>query len=567
MLAIVRALKYWRHYLEGAKFPIRILTDHKNLEYFKKAQVLNHRQHRWLQELARFDFTIEYRPGTKSGKPDALSRRSDHRPEEGAEEPSLTLLPPSKIVEVNANDDEEVALASDQEVIQDEMKDYTLEQGILKYRNRIYVPNDEEIKRMLLQLYHDSVMAGHPGQAKTLDLVSRGYYWPSQKAYVNRYVDGCDTCQRNKPQHRSTGLLKPLPVPTGPWQDLSYDFITKLPKTRQGNDTILVVVDRLLKEGHFVATKELGLDAKKTADLFITNVWRLHGTPARIVSDRGPQFNAPFIKAFYKGLGINPIYSTAYHPQTDGQTERTNQNVEGFLRMYCSHRQDDWDELLPFAEFAYNNSIHSSIGTSPFMASRGYNPMFTNMPSAAQSSPEAEERLERIKFLQEEIQSAMTLAQERQKRFYNEHRDQEAELEENDRVWLESKNITTDRPSTKLAAKRLGPYHIKKKISSHAYELDLPSTMKIHPVFHISLLTRYEEDTIPGRIQPTPPPVIVDEEEEWEVEAILNSRYYRKKLQYLIKWKGFDDSHNSWQPEADVEHCQELVEEYHRRFP
>ncbi|KAG8929440.1 hypothetical protein FRC01_004339 [Tulasnella sp. 417] len=603
MLAIVRAFKYWRHYLEGGKFPIRILTDHKSLEYFKKAQTLNHRQHRWLQDLSRFNFTISYRPGSKSGKPDALSRRPDHYPEEGAEEPSLMLLPPSKFVELCILEDEEeeqiVELATDLEIVesikellridptiasvlayfeadpnaapaklQKEMEERKLEDGILRRKGRIYVPNNDDIKRSLLQLYHDSRMAGHPGQAKTLELVSRGYYWPSMKKYVNQYVDGCDSCQGNKPHYtKPVGLLKPLPVPTGPWQDVSYDFITKLPKTRNGNDTILVVLDRLLKGGHFIATKEEGLTAERTSELFVANVWKLHGVPQRTVSDRGVQFNALFQKEFAKRLGITPTFSTAYHPQTDGQTERTNQTVKGFLWAYCNHRQDDWDELLPYAEFSYNNAYHSSIGMSPFMANKGYNPTFTSMSSDAQTNPAVEDRIERIQALQQEIQSAMTLAQEKQKEFYDQHQDSNPDHQVGDKVWLDAGNITTDRPSRKLAAKRLGPYKIAAKISSHAYKLELPSTMKIHPVFHVSLLTPYEADTIPGRIQPLPPPVIVNGEEEYEVDKILNSRYHRRKLKYLIKWKGYDDSENTWQDASTLEHSQELVDEYHRRFP
>lgn len=603
MLAIVRALTYWRQYLEGAKFPIQIITDHKNLEYFKTTQTLNHRQHRWLQDLLRFDFKISYRPGEKSGKPDALSRRPDHRPEEGAEEPSLTLLPPSRFDQISAEegeeDDEPKATVTDLELLEEikralkkdhmaksvvafleaepekapakirkEMSDWTLDDGILHYRQRIFVPSNEEIKRKILELYHDSIMAGHGGRAKTLEMVQRGYHWPMMKNYVNRYVDGCDTCQRNKPSHHKPfGLLKPLSVPEGPWQDVSYDLIVKLPVTQAGNDTIMVVVDRLTKEAHFIATKEDGLNASKTAELFIANVWRLHGLPIRTVSDRGAQFNAPFIRALYNGLGIKPTFSTAYHPETDGQTERTNQNVEGFIRIYCNHRQDDWDELLPFAEFTYNNSIHSSIGMSPFMASRGYNPTFTNMPSAAQSNPAAEERLTQLEELQKEIRSSMAIAQEKQKEFADRHREKEPEYKVGDKVWLSAQNITTDRPTKKFAAKRLGPYKVIAKVSSHAYKLDLPHTMPIHPVFHVSLLTPHTTDTIPGRTQPELPPVIVEDHEEFEVEKIVNSRKHYGKVQYLVKWKGYGPEGNTWEPPEHMTHAKEKIDEFYQRFP
>lgn len=617
MLGVVRGLQHFRPQLEGAKFPVKILTDHKNLEYFKKAQVLNDRQHRWLNQLQRYDFTISYRPGPKSGKPDALSRRPDHRPEGGAEEPAQPLLHPSQIVEldenfeeINADDDiseddkeeeDDPNLAfSDSDLVaripdllakdaslesilaylkgdpdsapaslRKEMSDYRLDNGLLRIRDRIYVPHDEDLKRELLHLYHDTRLAGHKGQAKTLELLSRGYFWPSMKAYVNRYIESCDTCQRNKSHHaKPFGFLKNLSVPTGPWQDVSYDFIVKLPKTPSGNDTVLVFLCRLLKQAHFIATREEGLDDDRVLSLFIHNVWKHHGTPLRTVSDRGTQLKTKWLKNIFKGLGIKMNLSTAYQPSSDGQTEVTNATgVEDFLRTFCNHRQDDWDEQLPFAEFAYNNSVHSSTGVSPFMASLGYNPTFTTMPSEAQSNPSAEERIQRIHTVQQEIQSAMTLAQERQKRFFDRHRQAAPEYEVGQKVWLSSENITTDRPSAKLAAKRLGPFEVRKKISSHAYELALPPSMKNHPVFHISRLTPHVPDSIPGRIQVPPPPVVVDDDEEWEVEDILSSKYYYNKLQYLVKWKGYPPDQNTWEPFGNVEHAIDLVNTYHARFP
>lgn len=201
------------------------------------------------------------------------------------------------------------------------------------------------------------------------------------------------------------------------------------------------------------------------------------------------------------------------------------------------------------------------------MASRGYNPTFTNMLSSAQSNLSAKERLGRITSVQEEIQSAMRIAQEKQKEFYDRHRQQEPVYEVGQKVWLEAKNIATDRPSAKLAAKRLGPFTVKEKISSHAYRLDLPHSMKIHPVFHISLLTPHTVDTIPGRTQIPPPPIVVDDEDEWEVEKVLNSRFRYRKLQYLVKWKGFGEDGNTWEPAENLEHSPDLVSEFHQRFP
>ena len=591
MLAVVKAFEQWRQYLQGTKDPVNVITDHKNLEYWSKPQILSRRHARWFDLLAHYNFVINYRPGNKSGKPDALSRRSDHRPEEGAEDLPQTLLKPEQFAEISAlySSDSELLEKIKKEIKLDEslasilsyfkseptaapasikeaMKDYEFEDEVLYRFGRIYVPNDEGIKKELLELYHDSMLAGHQGQAKTLDLVSRGYYWPSMKSYVNRYVDGCDKCQRTKNRHsKLQGHLKPLPVPNGPWQDVSFDLIVDLPMS-EGCNSIMVVIDRLTKQGHFIPTVKESSSTDITK-LFIRNVWRYHGTPLRTISDRDPRFTSAFTKDLFEQLGIKPQFSTAYHPQTDGQTERVNPVIEQYLRLFTSYRQDDWVEYLPMAEFAYNNSKHSSTGVSPFYANLGYNPTFTTVPSVGQSSPIAKDIGERLKDIQSEIQSAMSLAQEQHERFYNEHREATPEFNIGDKVWLEATNIRTTRPSVKLSPKRLGPYRILDKVSSHAYRLALPPTMQIHNVFHVSLLTRHKEDTIPGRVFEEPPPEIVEDEEEYEVEAILNSRYFRRKLQYLVRWRGYDESHDEWIAADQLEHAPIAVREFHQRHP
>src|ERR1700753_1153854 len=381
MLAVVKALQHWQQYLERSQHPISIITDHKNLEYWKQPRSLNHRQIRWLDLLQHYDFKIIYRPGQESGKPDALSRRHDHR-DEGRVETPRTLLKEEQfeeLCEIYASDAEIIEaikeyidknealkpilafLREDHDKataeVRHAMEDYTLQDNIMYRKDKIYVPANEDIKQRILELYQHSQIAGHPGQAKTLELVTRGYYWPSIKAYVNKYVSTCDACQRNKQRHsRLQGTLKPLPVPKGPWQSVSMDFIVELPKS-DGYDTVLVVVDRLTKMAHFIPTTTK-IDAKGTAQLLLDNVWRLHGTPLDVISDRGTQFASKVAQALFNLMGIKSNLSTAYHPQTDGQTERVNGILEQYLRIFSSYRQDDWAKLLPSAEFTYNNAEH-----------------------------------------------------------------------------------------------------------------------------------------------------------------------------------------------------------------
>jgi hypothetical protein len=358
LLAVIRALQHWRAYLESTEQPIDIRTDHKNLMYWANPHTFNARQMRWWHLLQGYNFKISYQPGAKSGRSDALSRREDLRPEEGAEQP-LTMLSKEQIPDLEISEivtEEEWAeiaeliaadddiLANIKEAIQEDpgalpilaylksgpglapaslqkaMSEYRLEDDLLLHRGKVYVPQKEEIKRSILKLYHDSMLAGHPGRAQTLELVGRGYYWPSMKMFINQYIDQCLDCQQNKNQHtRLHGKLQPLPIPESPWKFISYDYIPDLPKSN-GFNAILVVVDRFTKMAHFIPAC-----TDDTADIAAMrirrNVWRLHGLPTDTVSDRGTQFHAALIKGLYEHLGIKPRFSTAYHPETDGQTE------------------------------------------------------------------------------------------------------------------------------------------------------------------------------------------------------------------------------------------------------
>jgi hypothetical protein len=389
------------------------------------------------------------------------------------------------------------------------------------------------------------------------------------KAFVNRYVEGCELCQRTKPRRTQPyGLLQPLPVPAGPWQDIAYDFIPDLPPSKSFN-SILTVIDRATKMAHFIPTTTK-VTASGTADLFIKNVWKLHGLPRTTVSDRGTTFNSQFLKALYKQLGIQPTFSTAYHPQTDGQSERANQDIEQFLRLFVNHRMDDWIDWLPLAEFAFNNRLNETIGSSPFYANYGFNPTFTTVPSASQSNPSSEERIAEISRIQEEIKASMEVAQESQKRAYDRGVREQPKYQEGDRVWLEATNISTNRPTRKFDHKRLGPFVIDKKISDSAYRLRLPNDMRIHPVFHVNLLSPLRVDSIPGRVQAPPPRITTQPGEEFKIRHVSNSRWLQDRLQYYVRWQGRPAEDDSW---TDIEELElwpgnaEKVRTYHAANP
>ena len=207
----------------------------------------------------------------------------------------------------------------------------TEREGYLYYRDRLYAPNDPELHAELLRMYHESPVSGHMGRSQTYEALSREYYWPGTLDYDEQWTRNCHTCRRIKTsQEAKQGVLKPLPIPDRAWQDLSMDFITHLPESN-GFDAILAVVDRLTKMKHFVACNGT-CDAEEVARLFTKHVWKLHGLPTTIISDRGPQFVSEFWSYLTRRLGIQSLLSTAYHPETDGQTEKANSFLEQYLR-------------------------------------------------------------------------------------------------------------------------------------------------------------------------------------------------------------------------------------------
>lgn len=432
LASIIRALLEYRHYLEGSEHELDILSDHKNLEYFTTAKHLTRRQARWALFLSRFNFSLQHRPGKLSTKPDALSRRADHFKEDSDDNKDQILLKPGyfKIASSQRGHAQVVAdkpllkkiRASmeklDQKVIDslEEIKkngpralskgldEWNTEDGLILYHGKVYVPKDEELRAEIVKLHHDGIAAGHPGRWKTLELVSRNYWWPSMAQFIDRYVSACDMCLRNKPiLHKPYGELRPTEIPDRPFGTITCDFVGPLPDS-EGYNMILVIIDRFTKLGCFLPCHD-DIDAMGTSELIMENIFKRFGLVDKIISDRGSQFSANVIKEMYSALGIKVALSTAYHPQTDGQTERVNQDLETFLRIFIDYRQHDWKPLLKFAEFAYNNKAHTATQKSPFEAFQGYSPKFdiNNIPNM--EHPAGEERLNTIKETQEEVKA------------------------------------------------------------------------------------------------------------------------------------------------------------------
>ncbi|CAN6455079.1 unnamed protein product [Victoria cruziana] len=379
MTAIVHCLRTWRHYLLGTQFVVK--TDNVATSYFQTQKKLTLKQARWQEFLAEFDLSLEYKVGKTNVVADALSRKAElaaTRAQAFEAHVEGALL--ARIQEGMRQD----ATAQQLKALVDAGKTrrFWLRDDLLITKGgRVFVPRWGNLRRELLKECHDTLWAGHPGQERTLALLERGYYWPQMRDDVEAYVKTCLICQQDKGTNQKTaGLLEPLPIPERPWESLSMDFIVSLPKV-DGYSSVLVVVDRFSKYATFIpASKEC--PAEKTAELFVKHIVKYWGVPKSIVSDRDARFTGKFWREVFRLLGSDLLFSTSFHPQTDGQTERINALLKQYLRHFVSVNQKNWVKLLDVAQFCYNLQKSESSGHSPFEVATGQQPLMPHTLAA-----------------------------------------------------------------------------------------------------------------------------------------------------------------------------------------
>ncbi len=440
---------------------------------------------------------------------------------------------------------------------------------LVLYQGKPWIPLYEPLRTKLMSLAHDTRLSGHGGMHKTSDLLSRSVYWPLMNKDVRNFVSTCDLCQRTKiDRTRRQGHLEPLPTPPRPWASVSMDHITDLPESL-GYNRILVIIDRYSKFGIFLPANDTD-GAIGTARHANRHVFSVYGYPEVVISDRGGEFNNQFTRDLFRLTGTRVALTSSHRPQGDGQTERTNAVLEEYLRAFCSYQQDDWADLLATAQFAYNNSHHSSIGMTPFFCNNGFHPK-TELSPVVTPLPSVSERAQVMKDIHDRAASEFAKARQRMTESYNKHRRGAPDLEPGEQVYLDGRNIRTLRPNKKMDFRRMGPYEVIEKVGtrSQTYRLLLPHSLKIHPVFNIELLTPHRPNTLPSRPEPTPPyPVVIPgREEEFLVSEILDSKLLRRKLRYLVRWEGYSDEYNEWIDAEDLAADNDLVLDFHSSQP
>lgn len=503
------------------------------------------RQRRWVEFLQEFTFDINYKPGKENVAADALSRRAH--------------LCATSTVSISIEDEIKKNILMDPEFqpiltkvqANDCPLNYHIFGGKLLFKGKTCIP--QVMRQQIMKEAHETPLAAHPGYHKMLASLRKNFFWPKMKKDVLDFAKRCLVCQKAKAERvKLPGLLQPHDIPKMKWQCISMDFITKLPKVIGGYDAIFVVVDKLTKVAHLIPIRET-YTASDVAKIFVKEVVRLHGIPSKIISDRDSKFTSRFWTSIFESLGTQLNLSTAYHPETDGQTERVNQVIEDMLRSYCSQQPKLWIKYLPLVEFAYNSSYHRSLGMSPFKALYGQE-CFTPLKLASPDLiiPAAQNYLQEMDQQLDIIKQNLKRAKDRQKSYADQHRSIR-EFQEKEMVFL---RVKPKRSSLKLGKfKKLsfrycGPYEIIKKVGDQAYELNLPLHLGIHRVFHVSLLKKYHPD--PSHVLKDDEVILVSQEEfQTEPEAILEEREKRLRnrilREVLVQWKGYPPEEASWE--------------------
>ena len=487
--AIYRALFHWSQYLLYK--PFMLFSDHEALKFINHQHKLNRRHATWVEFLQAYNFTIKHKASVHNVVTDALSRRHALVTSMQFQVVGFDVL--KELYEEDADFGEIWKLCTDKP-----FKDFVRMDGFLFQGNTLCIPSCS-LRLSILDESHGGTLGGHFGEAKTLALVKANFFWPKLEKDIARFVKKCVVCMMAKTHGNNAGLYTPLPIPNMPWEEVSLDFVLGLPRTQRNKDSILVVVDRFSKMAHFVPCNKSN-DASHITDLYFKEIVRLHGIPKTMVSDRDSKFLSHLWRTLWRKLGTSLLFSTSYYPQTDGKTEVTNRSLGNLLRSYVGKNVKQWDLILPQIEFAYNRSMHRTVGKSPFEVVYGLQPIgpmeLAPHPTIQQFSGDAEVRAKEIKKLHKEVRlkiennNAKYVEQANRRRKY-------VEFEVGELVWV---HLRKDRfpPGKfgKLKPRVDGPFKIIEKIGENAYKLQLLDEYEISPMFNVKDLRAYHGEDL-----------------------------------------------------------------------
>ena len=573
LLAFMIALREWRVYLYGR--PFTFVTDHEPLRYLQTKARLSGRQKRWLDILQEHDYDTLHVAGDKNTVPDALSRRPDHEPRLGV----MTVREGSDYsTQIIAGYDQDtwakqlISVFSEGSSPTDgkvkrALSNYDYDGTHLRWTGTnptsLYIPGCESLRRDLMS---DSHTTGHFGVEKTYNSLARIAYWPNMHDDVYEFVTRCHTCQINKvPTQRPAGRLQPHAIPEQPWEVITADFLTELPTTRQGNDTVLIVVDKLSKRCVLIPTRK-DISARDVAQLFQDHVFTKYGTPTTIITDRDPKFTARFWRCLTELKNVRLNLSTADHPQTDGQSEVMVKTLSNMIRSSIQKDKHDWDTVLSQLEFEYNASTHASTKMTPFQVDIGRipaNSRFRRLTECVFQNQAAADFTERLSMFRRIARDNLALAQARQKQ-YADRRRRPLNFKKDDLVLLDARSLDISNRSDlprKWRPRYLGPLRVIEATGPVTYRVELPPTMRrAHNVFHVSKLKGYKKPAGDGPLLP----IVIDADgtEEFEVKAILDKKKEKRSVSYLVQFEGEPVEEAIWLPKAELTNCRDLIREF-----
>ncbi len=617
LLTIIKCFEQWRVELQSMKSSTNVLIDHKSLKYFMITKKLNKRQTKWAEFLAEFDFKIAYQSKKKNDKADALTRRLDDR-SDGDDDSNdrnkhmhQTILSAEKIdsrivQELNDTEEKDSKLSlfdrvksvnqknatctiirdaiRNRKKFFDEMllKKFESIEDTLFFKKKLWIFESDELKLSIIREIHDQSASEHSDVRRTCKYLSRWYYWSQVKQSIERYIRNCHICKRFKViRDKYFDLLNSLSISNRSWTNIIMNFVIELSESKNFN-AILMMINRLTKMHHYISctTTEESINVEKTTRLLINYVWKLHELSNTIVFDRDSQFISLIWKSICERLKINIKLSTAFHFETDDQSEIANQKMKRYLRSYCNYQQDDWSEWLSMIEFVFNAATSASTELFVFMTNYDFE-FRMSFDSSNSKDDVSQERLstkermltqkaaiiaKKMKNIWDFTKKKLANAQDTQKKHANQKRSLSSEYELEDLMWLFTKNIKIERSFRKLNHKWIESYKIK-KILKDACQFDLSQSMKIHDIFHIFLLRIAVNDFLTDQIQSSSSSIVIDDEkEEYEVNDILNSRYHYEKLQYRVAWIDHLSDRAWYSAENFQNHSKEILDDYHRKY-
>jgi hypothetical protein len=548
LLAIVYAIQKWSTYLAYRHFIIK--TDQKSIKFMLEQRLNTPFQQVWMAKLMGYDFEIHYKEGAENVAADALSRKS------GAELLPLMLdnAQEDLLGKIKASWSADVTLNNLIQELQQNTKahpKFTWCRGELRRKGKLVIGSDPELKQVIFSWLHDSPSGGHSGRDVTAARIKSLFFWKGMNREIQNYVRNCDVCQRCKPDlTASPGLLQPLPIPNRIWDDISMDFIEGLPSSSR-KQVIFVVVDRLSKYAHFMALSH-PYTALDVAQLFLDHVFKLHGLPSTITSDRDPIFLSKVWSEFFQLQGVALNKSTAYHPQSDGQTEVVNKCLETYLRCMCADKPSSWYHWLTLAEWWYNTNYHTSINCTPFEVVYGQPPPIHLPYLPGEATAAAVDRsLSAREAVIQLLKFHLLRAQNRMSQQANKHRSDRI-FAIGDMVYLK---IQPYRQSTvrqqkfhKLMPKFYGPFKVLDRIGSVAYQLELPSDAEIHNVFHVSQLKLcLNPHSAPNHPLPRAGSFMITKEPASILERKMVKRGRAAATKVLVQWKGESPAQATWE--------------------